>query len=193
MKTPLQRKKIPYYFCCSKFFLTRIPKMKILALPLLVRMATLWEWANMLFGYLYVALGGTPEPQTASRQGLLVESAVPRSHAARRTWCTTSWNHGGGWWELARWIGSAFEKILGHLRLKSSAISPIRWCVRTSSSFLRWPQILHWWASRSARVTCGKCASLPDEGMTPRVLIIGIPATAQEQDEHSKPKKTKTN
>jgi hypothetical protein len=142
---------------------TRIPKMKILAPPLLVRMATLWEWANMLFGYLYAALGGTPEPQTASRQGLLVESAIPRSHAARGTWCTTSWNHGGGWWELARWIGSAFEKILGHLRLKSSVISPILSCVRISSSFLRWPQILHWWAGRSARVICGKCASLPDE------------------------------
>jgi hypothetical protein len=32
-----------------------------------------------------------------------------------------------------------------------------------------------------------------DEGMTPRVLIIGIPATAQEQDGHSKPKKPKNN
>jgi hypothetical protein len=31
-----------------------------------------------------------------------------------------------------------------------------------------------------------------DEGMTPRVLDIGLPATAQEQDEHSKPKKPKT-
>jgi hypothetical protein len=29
----------------------------------------------------------------------------------------------------------------------------------------------------------------PDEGTTPRVLIIGIPATAEEQDGHSKPKK----
>jgi hypothetical protein len=27
-----------------------------------------------------------------------------------------------------------------------------------------------------------------DEGMTPRVFIIGIPAAAQEQDGHSKPK-----
>jgi hypothetical protein len=27
-----------------------------------------------------------------------------------------------------------------------------------------------------------------DEGMTPRVLDIGLPATAQEQDGHSKPK-----
>jgi hypothetical protein len=32
-----------------------------------------------------------------------------------------------------------------------------------------------------------------DEGMTPRVLIIGIPAAAQEQDGHSKPKKPKIN
>jgi hypothetical protein len=31
-----------------------------------------------------------------------------------------------------------------------------------------------------------------DEGMTPRVLDIGLPATAQEQDGHSKPKKPKT-
>jgi hypothetical protein len=32
-----------------------------------------------------------------------------------------------------------------------------------------------------------------DEGMTPQVLIIGIPAAAQEQDGHSKPKKPKIN
>jgi hypothetical protein len=32
-----------------------------------------------------------------------------------------------------------------------------------------------------------------DEEMTPRVLIIGIPAAAQEQDGHSKPKKPKIN
>jgi hypothetical protein len=32
-----------------------------------------------------------------------------------------------------------------------------------------------------------------DEGMTPRVLDIGLPTTAQEQDGHSKPKKPKTN
>jgi hypothetical protein len=31
-----------------------------------------------------------------------------------------------------------------------------------------------------------------DEGMTPRVLDIGLPAIAQEQDGHSKPKKLKT-
>jgi hypothetical protein len=34
--------------------------------------------------------------------------------------------------------------------------------------------------------------SLTDEGMTPRVHDIGLPATAQEQDGHSKPKKPKT-
>jgi hypothetical protein len=34
---------------------------------------------------------------------------------------------------------------------------------------------------------------LLDEGMTPRVLDIGLPAKAQEQDGHSKPKKFKTN
>jgi hypothetical protein len=32
-----------------------------------------------------------------------------------------------------------------------------------------------------------------DEGMTPRVLDIGLPAAAQEQDGQSKPKKPKTN
>jgi hypothetical protein len=32
-----------------------------------------------------------------------------------------------------------------------------------------------------------------DEGMTPRVLDIGMPATTQEQDGHSKPNKPKTN
>jgi hypothetical protein len=32
-----------------------------------------------------------------------------------------------------------------------------------------------------------------DEGMTPRVLDIGLPAIAQEQDGYSKPKKPKTN
>jgi hypothetical protein len=32
-----------------------------------------------------------------------------------------------------------------------------------------------------------------DEGMTPRVLTFGLPAVAQEQDRHSKPKKPKTN
>jgi hypothetical protein len=32
-----------------------------------------------------------------------------------------------------------------------------------------------------------------DKGMTPRVLDIGLPATAREQDGHSKPKKPKTN
>jgi hypothetical protein len=35
-------------------------------------------------------------------------------------------------------------------------------------------------------------SNLSDEGMTPRVLDIGPPATAQEQDGHSKPKKPKT-
>jgi hypothetical protein len=34
---------------------------------------------------------------------------------------------------------------------------------------------------------------LNDEGMTPRVLDIGLSATAQEQDGHLKPKKPKTN
>jgi hypothetical protein len=33
----------------------------------------------------------------------------------------------------------------------------------------------------------------PDEGTTPRVLTFGLPAAAQEQDEHLKPKKPKTN
>jgi hypothetical protein len=32
-----------------------------------------------------------------------------------------------------------------------------------------------------------------DEGMTPRILDIGLPATAQEQDGRSKPKKPKIN
>jgi hypothetical protein len=32
-----------------------------------------------------------------------------------------------------------------------------------------------------------------NEGMTPWVLDIGLSATAQEQDGHSKPKKPKTN
>jgi hypothetical protein len=32
-----------------------------------------------------------------------------------------------------------------------------------------------------------------DEGMTPRVLDIDLPATTQEQDGHLKPKKPKTN
>jgi hypothetical protein len=31
-----------------------------------------------------------------------------------------------------------------------------------------------------------------DEGTTPRVLDIGLPAIAQEQDGHSKPKKPET-
>jgi hypothetical protein len=35
--------------------------------------------------------------------------------------------------------------------------------------------------------------SQSDEGTTPRVLIIGIPAVVQEQDGQSKPKKPKTN
>jgi hypothetical protein len=36
-----------------------------------------------------------------------------------------------------------------------------------------------------------RCIEASDEGTTPRVLIIGIPAAAQEQDGHSKPKKSK--
>jgi hypothetical protein len=38
------------------------------------------------------------------------------------------------------------------------------------------------------RISC----SLVDEGMTPRIHDIGLPATAQEQEGRSKPKKPKT-
>jgi hypothetical protein len=34
----------------------------------------------------------------------------------------------------------------------------------------------------------GQLPMVIDEGMTPRVLDIGLPATAQKQDGHSKPK-----
>jgi hypothetical protein len=42
-------------------------------------------------------------------------------------------------------------------------------------------------------ITAGACSKLlDDEGMTRRVLTFGLPAVAQEQDGHSKPKKPKT-
>jgi hypothetical protein len=37
-----------------------------------------------------------------------------------------------------------------------------------------------------------KWVNIGDEGMTPQVLDIGLPATTQEQEGHSKPKKPKT-
>jgi hypothetical protein len=69
------------------------------------------------------------------------------------------------------------------------------------------PHTLGWRTQGSTRATtrCGcplaplrlffglRLVSGDEVGMTPRVLDIGLPAAAQKQDGHSKPKKSKTN
>jgi hypothetical protein len=90
-----------------------------------------------------------------------------------------------------------------------------RWCACARRDC---PAVSHrrkeWWSWWDARVDFLDCAhdmavarstlracgcelvgsrTVVDEGMTPRVLNIGLPATTEEQDGHSKPKKSKTN
>jgi hypothetical protein len=48
------------------------------------------------------------------------------------------------------------------------------------------------WLKEEEGLSIPPSKNLTDEGMTPRVIDIGLPAIAQEQEGRSKPKKPKT-
>jgi hypothetical protein len=67
-------------------------------------------------------------------------------------------------------------------------------------SFFSWPAQQFGWSSANDLVRGYQMLlrnqvvrNVTNEGMTPRVLDIGLPATTQKQDGYSKPKKPMTN
>jgi hypothetical protein len=95
----------------------------------------------------------------------------------------------------------SYSSVVGSLMYAMVCFCPdLSYAMSLVSRYMANPGKEHWkvvqWIFRYLRGTfkaCLKFGRTGDEGTTSRVLIIGIPATAQEQDGHSKPKKPKTN